>query len=768
MNLMYLSMEGGQISANIIENPWHRQPLHDFEIILDTLCAHYGVKIDYIDDYPVFKRSTVEYQSDHLEHDVLDYEVRFTEDAEVLCKADNGQIPYDTATYKRSAQGDDNEGPARQKTRSPWNDEWLVQPDFIEWLEADPNDRQRFICRVCNRKSNKFYQRSCIAAHHARTGHQDALQAARRAGTVVENVLVGRSNKDRVKEFEMILAVLFADHRVSIHFINDLLPVIQRFVADDPAHPLSRMRMREDKCSALIYGVLYTQAFSGVADILDIVPYSFGIDESTGTGNIKLLCVTVQYRHPVTGEIKIHLLSIIKIDPTKGTADLISEAYSDDMRKKRINIQKATFMMADNASLFQGLLNGFGVIMKQYVGHLTVLSCICHSLALIAKKSGEQLHEDLDFLMRRMCSWFKKSGKREEELRLFIVELNIEVKKVMSYSGTRWLESYKCYDLLYTYWQALLGYFTLEAFEHSGDPERARIRDLLNDKRLQALAGFLVYNLNFFNTFNAKYQSKKLLAHKLWRDTETFVHDVGSNYVNPVALPEITSDVFCIAESRRELSQIIVGEKCDRVMEGMPADDKKWVLEYAEQFYVTAITEMRKRLFIHRNLFERLIFMEPRVALGEDRSFDNIRYVCENHLTFLDAEATRLEWERLPQSFTRDQIVEYSDLDAEDFWKIIMNLKENDVVQYPKLIELSAAISCIPHSNAEPERSFSDVNEVRDPLGNQTGIKLLNARCFLRSYVHAYPQKDAIHFVPNAEHFALFNKDMYTRFHSDD
>ncbi|KAJ8669156.1 hypothetical protein QAD02_000415 [Eretmocerus hayati] len=361
------------------------------------------------------------------------------------------------------------------------------------------------------------------------------------------------------------------------------------------------------------------------------------------------------------------------------------------------------------------------------------------------------------------------SGKREEELRPFIVELNLEVEKVMSYSGTRWLESYKCYDLLYTYWQALLGYFTLEAFEHFGDSERVRMRDLLNDKRLQALTGFLVYNLDLFNTFNAKYQSKKLLAHKLWRDTETFVHDIGSNYINPVALPEITSDVFCIAESRRELSQIIVGEKCDRVMEGMSADDNKWVLEYAEQFYVTAVTEMRERLFIHRNLFERLISMEPRVALGEDRSFDsNIRYVCENHLTFLDAEATRLEWERLPQSLTREQIIEYSDLDTEDFWKIIMNLKGNDVVQYPKLIDFSAAISCIPHSNAEPERSFSDVNKVIDPLGNQTGIKLLNAECFLRSYVHAYPQENAIHFVPNAKHFASFNKDMCSRFHSDD
>ncbi|OXU18626.1 hypothetical protein TSAR_008127 [Trichomalopsis sarcophagae] len=47
-------------------------------------------------------------------------------------------------------------------------------------------------------------------------------------------------------------------------------------------------------------------------------------------------------------------------------------------------------------------------------------------------------------------------------------------------------------------------------------------------------------------------------------------------------------------------------------------------------------------------------------------------------------------------------------------------------------------IFLLPHSNAEPERTFSDVNEVKDLKGNKTSTAFLNARCFLRSYNAPY------------------------------
>ena len=54
------------------------------------------------------------------------------------------------------------------------------------------------------------------------------------------------------------------------------------------------------------------------------------------------------------------------------------------------------------------------------------------------------------------------------------------------------------------------------------------------------------------------------------------------------------------------------------------------------------------------------------------------------------------------------------------------------------LNKLAEAIFSLPHSNAEPERTFSDVKEIKDEKGNSTTTSLLNARCFGRSYCNAY------------------------------
>ncbi|KAJ8667850.1 hypothetical protein QAD02_009513 [Eretmocerus hayati] len=478
-------------------------------------------------------------------------------------------MAYETTTYKRQRVEGGQAVPRAPRGKSPWNVDSLTQPEFIWWLSPDPQDRQRFVCRVCDR-SYAFSQRTCLTDHIEKQKHIRLFGAAEREGRLIQNVAVGS-------------------------------------------------------------------------------------------------------------------------------------------------------------------VTGFYVTMKKDVLHLQVLNCVCHTSAIIAEKSSKELPSEVESLMRKFCT-----------------------------CGTRWLEGYKCYSVLFEYWDPLLNYFTVEVFKHQEDQERIKILGWLQDRRLQALVAFLGYNLDFFNKFNAQYQAKELLAPKLWRSIETLMSNIASNHVRPEALPHITSIDFNLAENARVLHEIVVGENCLQVLNRLPPEDVTYVRQFAEKFYVKFIIEMRSRLLEHRPLLENLIFLEPSVALAEDRNFSNIEFVCTHYFTQLNLPAVQVEWQRLPQHFQPNEIAQYVTLDAESFWKIVIKLKLDDRLLFPALTELTAIVSTIPHSNAEPERVFSDVNEFKDWKSNRTLTELLNCRCFIRSNNEAYPEQNALNFEPENEHFRLFNSgDMY-------
>jgi len=93
----------------------------------------------------------------------------------------------------------------------------------------------------------------------------------------------------------------------------------------------------------------------------------------------------------------------------------------------------------------------------------------------------------------------------------------------------------------------------------------------------------------------------------------------------------------------------------------------------------------------------------------------------------------------LPFNFDKTEKNKLIELDVESFWNYIFKLKDESTgLRFPSLKSLISAVFSLPHSNAEPERKFSNVNEIKNEKGNKTGTKLLNVRCFLRPFDYAY------------------------------
>jgi len=107
----------------------------------------------------------------------------------------------------------------------------------------------------------------------------------------------------------------------------------------------------------------------------------------------------------------------------------------------------------------------------------------------------------------------------------------------------------------------------------------------------------------------------------------------------------------------------------------------------------------------------------------------------------------------LPYVFDDKERENLMKLEVESFYFILqVKNKSKIVLRFPTLKSLILIVFSLPHSNAEPERTFSDVSEIKDEKGNKTKISLLNARCFLRSIGNTFGI-NALNFNSTEKHF---------------
>jgi len=90
-------------------------------------------------------------------------------------------------------------------------------------------------------------------------------------------------------------------------------------------------------------------------------------------------------------------------------------------------------------------------------------------------------------------------------------------------------------------------------------------------------------------------------------------------------------------------------------------------------------------------------------------------------------------------------------------WKKILEFKNfNDEKMFPNLESLVETVLSFPHSNAEAERIFSIVNDVKNKKRNRLSNKTVSAICTIRSSFQA-KGINCTNFDVDSEHLKLHN-----------
>ena len=109
-------------------------------------------------------------------------------------------------------------------------------------------------------------------------------------------------------------------------------------------------------------------------------------------------------------------------------------------------------------------------------------------------------------------------------------------------------------------------------------------------------------------------------------------------------------------------------------------------------------------------------FLDPEIAFdGSSRSkIKDLSNLGNLFKDFVDINALSIEWRSLPQYFDAKEAQKLSSLPIDKMWHEISSTKSfEDEIKFPNLGKLSKLILSLPHSNAEAERIFSIVNDVK-------------------------------------------------------
>ncbi|XP_024872448.1 uncharacterized protein LOC112455009 [Temnothorax curvispinosus] len=603
---------------------------------------------------------------------------------------------------------------------------WLSIDIFKEWLMPH-EDNKKALCTACDKVI--LCGKSDLIRHSKTKLHVTNISKSRNVtpSALLPKLKCNIKDADHVKKVktaDIEIAAFYAEHNIAFRTVNHMVPLMKK-----TAPVINDVKMSKTKCTKLITNVLGKRETDKLITTLKSQKFSILVDESTSISNDKLLCILVKYVSLETKKCITQLLQLVALDATDCSADKLYSAFEKCLKSKGIPLSNIVGMACDNASVMIGVRDSFASRLKKEVPALVVLNCICHSSALISSKACSKLPDSCEDVLHAVATYFSTSAKRSAILCDFQSFFGVESRKILKLSGTRWLVLQKCVTRLLDNWEVLKHYFHLETIE-SKNKSAITIFNTLNDNKIKAYMLFLKYCLKFFNQFNAFFQGRNILIHKLAESSEHLIKQIGNNFLLPEALKNISLEIINL-QNFLPLNSIYVGPECESLLK---LESLEFVIEIKSRclsFYITALEEMIKRLPYNNEMFRELTFLDPSIALSDESrlTFPDLRNVAR-HFQISDITALACEWRTLPIVFNDADKIHLANLELDDMWNNIFQKKNlNGEPSFPNLENLVHAVMSLPHSNAEAERIFSIVTDVKNKKRNRLDVATLDAVC---------------------------------------
>ncbi|XP_031328721.1 uncharacterized protein LOC116159845 [Photinus pyralis] len=628
-----------------------------------------------------------------------------------------------------------------------YREEWEKLKEFQGWLQRCTTDNIKAYCKYC-----KCLLAARFADLQKHTKTDKHIQNARPFSSASQQRIqfqpLSVISKQQRKEAQLCMYSAVHTSVRSIDHLSDLHKDYSETI-----------KIHRTKCTQIIKNVIGPHFRKALIEDIGNNPYSLIIDESTDISVSKMLGIVIRYHSINLNKIVTTHLELAHIED--GTAKCITETVKQVLQKHKLPLQNLQGMGTDNAAAMVGVNNGVFALLKSEIPHLRLVRCVCHSLQLALSKSTEKtLPPEIDFLIRETYNWFQSSVRQIAYVNVYKTLNNDETPlKILRMSDTRWISIEPAVKRILDQWETLKDHFNIVRLtDHSAD----MLYQLYSKSANLVYLNFLYPILTMVQKTNKHFESQTADPTKLLNDLKQLYSTVINLVVNPMHRVDIFDEQFNI---ERFLSpNIYLGFAFENActVHKIGASEKTEIQSKCVAFLINLAKELKNRLPDNVNILSSMNMLsvqEARKPLKMSISELASQFVSDN-FEINNIENAWMQLHTIPWENKEN---------TELFWLEVAKYRNaSDENPFQPLVNLAFAVLCLPHSNADVERLFSQMNVIKSKLRNRMLLDLLDSILHIRFGLKRIGKCCQSYTLPDEVCKQIGTNESYSKHHEDD
>lgn len=504
---------------------------------------------------------------------------------------------------------------------------------------------------------------------------------------------------------------------------------------------MKNFSVHRTKCAALIKNVIAKAIKEELKNALCGQAYSILIDEWSDIDVRPQLGVVCMYYSDESCSFVSQFLGLISLESSN--ADGIFEKLSAVLKDYGLEWEKLVGFGSDGASVVSGRNNSVWTRIKSKSPEAIHLTCICHSLNLVAEVAFNELPSRLSALLKMVPKWFKNSFKRKEQynelFRAFESCSSTEIKSnpFNSISTTRWLCRERVIKGILENWIVLREYF------------ESMLSELKNDQKFTAnLIVEILRDEENYKILKVVYPVISLLESK----NQLFQKD----YINPLSAVEELDFLQKSFETRLldyqgnelPIEKVDFGYECNSLNLSMNSKIR------IQNFLQTTLREVTKRCQNSKDKIRSIGFAGQRHVLSI-QSKPLFSSFPDNFLKTHDAEQ---EYRLLSAENWQERAAsDIYELSVIEFWSFVKNNP-----RFKNIGTYMLSLLNIPISNASVERIFSMAGALKSKSRNRMLISTVESIILIKTFFNLH-DTCCTDFEVTDRMLSLFTGSMYAK-----
>lgn len=339
----------------------------------------------------------------------------------------------------------------------------------------------------------------------------------------------------------------------------------------------------------------------------------------------------------------------------------------------------------------------------------------------MSQAAADTLPRNVEFLVRETYNWFSHSSERQSSYAQLYSLINDghNPSKIVRACETRWLSIYTAVERLCSQWLELKSHFQVARLKDKCYNAELLFQMYCDEANLTYLL-FLKSILSDVSRVNKSFESNEADSTKLLEDLHNLLHSLFRMMVLPSYCMKFDEMMACKIEDFI-CPKPYLGYEVESKMDELRKEEQDLVRSRCVGFLTALFKQIRQRMPDNINILKKMSLFAIENALKLINKSSLVE-LLKGLKKYSDESITQIEtqWQNLT-------LVKWEAKTTAEFWSEVGLYRDScGANPFQELCVAALSVLSLPHSNAEIERVFSQMNLVKTKQRNKMQVQMMN------------------------------------------